>query len=660
MSPKNKACLQQNGANSKPNAATPASADTSLRRRKKKKKKGDEEAPKCGDAFQQESPEDPSAPPAGTFLGRTRQVVLPAFGAGNQRRLQTLAWTAVLVALLVVESWVSVTFSGLQRNFTNAMSDRKETEFWVAIHGFAWTLVVAAIVYAIEQFARHTVICELRQHLTEKALDLYLVNKGHPLAFYSVADSAKDMDNPGQRIVDDARCCSEKVVTLAATVLDKMINIGSFVYVLYNISPPLVLFAIGYSAVGTWFTNYVFASKLEGLHDQNARAEAGLRHLLMCVHQYREEIAFYRGGARERQVAGDRYHELHKIHAATNWADSYVEMFRRFFVYLTILAPYLALASAFFAPGSTIDFGQVSQTSNAFWHIRSGFGILVEKMPFIASAKVSLNRLGSLVDALEDGGRGGGSAAAASPTPRINIREADSADIRLRSVTVLIPAAVSAANGGVRRAACRRLDLHIKPGMRVLVTGPNGCGKTSLLRAVAGLFTEGEGTITRPRRGVFFLPQKLYMPVGGLRTQVKYPHSAADAEDAALQGLLDDVGLSDLPTRAGGWAGAGGGDLLALLSPGEQQRIGFARLLHARPRLALLDEATSAVDEKAEAHLYRLLAHGVPTYLTVGHSPTLLRHHTHVLRPVPEEEGRWILQETGDFSWSDYASPASE
>eukprot|EP00754_Rhynchopus_humris_P019199 Rhum_TRINITY_DN14636_c1_g1::Rhum_TRINITY_DN14636_c1_g1_i1::g.104638::m.104638/K02471/bacA; vitamin B12/bleomycin/antimicrobial peptide transport system ATP-binding/permease protein len=653
MPPKSKP--GQNGANSEPNAATLAEADPSLRRRKKKKqKKAPEEAPKD---FQQERPE-PSPAPA-TFLGRTRQVVLPVFGAGNQRRVQTLAWSAVLVALLVVESWVSVTFSGLQRNFTNAMSDRKEDEFWVAIRGFAWMLVVAAIVYAIEQFARHTVICELRQYLTEKALDLYLVNKGHPLAFYSIADSSKDMDNPGQRIVDDARYCSEKVVTLAATVLDKMINIASFVYVLYNISPPLVLFAIGYSAVGTWFTNYVFASKLEGLHDQNARAEAGLRHLLMCVHQYREEIAFYRGGARERQVAGDRYHELHEIHAATNWADSYVEMFRRFFVYLTILAPYLALASAFFATGSTIDFGQVSQTSNAFWHIRSGFGILVEKMPFIASAKVSLNRLGSLVDALEHGGRGG-SASAASPTPRISIREADSADIRLRSVTVLIPSAVSAVHRGVRRAACRRLDLHIKPGMRVLVTGPNGCGKTSLLRAVAGLFTEGEGTITRPRHGVFFLPQKLYMPVGGLRAQVKYPHSDADPEDAALQGLLDDVGLNDLPQRAGGWAGAGGGDLLALLSPGEQQRIGFARLLHARPRLALLDEATSAVDEKAEAHLYRLLARGVPTYLTVGHSPTLLRHHTHVLRPDPEEEGRWILQETGDFSWSDYASPASE
>jgi len=179
----------------------------------------------------------------------------------------------------------------------------------------------------------------------------------------------------------------------------------------------------------------------------------------------------------------------------------------------------------------------------------------------------------------------------------------------------------------------------------LLVKGPSGTGKTSLIRALAGIWREGSGTVTRPPLGeVMFLPQRPYMILGTLRDQLTYPR-AAGASDEKLTEVLNAVNLANLPERFGGldvemhWAD--------VLSPGEQQRIAFARLLLNHPRYAFLDEATSALDVPNEQLMYELLnRHNIP-FLSSGHRPTLLRLHRNVLSLSTNQT--WKVERSPEF-----------
>ena len=171
--------------------------------------------------------------------------------------------------------------------------------------------------------------------------------------------------------------------------------------------------------------------------------------------------------------------------------------------------------------------------------------------------------------------------------------------------------------------------------------------KSSLLRAIAGLWTNGQGSIARPdTQEMLFLPQKPYMLLGSLRDQLLYPKRRRDLTDEDLIRVLAQVNLGDLPERVGGFDVEK--DWASTLSLGEQQRLAFARILITQPRYAILDEATSALDVANEKLLYLQLQHLNTTYISVGHRPTLLAYHDLVL----ELQGNcawqlWSVQEYG-------------
>ncbi|RYF64038.1 MAG: ATP-binding cassette domain-containing protein, partial [Comamonadaceae bacterium] len=174
-----------------------------------------------------------------------------------------------------------------------------------------------------------------------------------------------------------------------------------------------------------------------------------------------------------------------------------------------------------------------------------------------------------------------------------------------------------------------------------------GCGKSSLLRALAGLWRNGTGTVhTLPPEDVFFLPQRPYMQLGTLRSQILYPAGAGPLTDLALLEILDAVHLGDLAERVGGLDAVQ--DWEKLLSLGEQQRIAFARVLARRPRIVILDEATSALDAATEAALYQRLRDSGATMISIAHRSAVLRYHTHVLELTGE--GGWRLHDALDYS----------
>jgi putative ATP-binding cassette transporter len=187
------------------------------------------------------------------------------------------------------------------------------------------------------------------------------------------------------------------------------------------------------------------------------------------------------------------------------------------------------------------------------------------------------------------------------------------------------------------------LSFELAPHERLLIVGESGVGKTSVLRAMAGLWRTGRGRILRPPLSeILFLPQRPYLVLGSLRHQLCYPR-ASDVSDAALESVLQRVGLADLPARVGGldvehkWK-----DLLSL---GEQQKIAFARLLLDRPVCAFLDEATSALDTASEVMLYEQVVAAKINVVSTGTRPTLLGFHDVLLELLGNAQ--WRLSRPG-------------
>jgi putative ATP-binding cassette transporter len=200
------------------------------------------------------------------------------------------------------------------------------------------------------------------------------------------------------------------------------------------------------------------------------------------------------------------------------------------------------------------------------------------------------------------------------------------------------------------RVLIKELSLTLKPGDALLITGASGCGKSSLLRAIAGVWDRGSGTIQHPPiEHVFFLPQQPYLQASTLRSQLIYPSVQTDLGDEALLDILDLVHLPHLAERAGGLDAVH--DWGKLLSVGEQQRLAFGRVLVHKPDFVILDEATSALDSGNEASLYARLRDSGATLISIAHRPAVLRHHTHVL--CLKGEGAWEVHDACGYRFDD-------
>jgi putative ATP-binding cassette transporter len=246
-------------------------------------------------------------------------------------------------------------------------------------------------------------------------------------------------------------------------------------------------------------------------------------------------------------------------------------------------------------------------------------------MEQITNFAASIERLSTFADAI-------------TPTPVHGIQTYETDRFALADVTLLTP--------DRDRTLFKNLTMDLKGSNNIVVGGQSGVGKSSLLRAIAGLWTQGSGIVLRPAlEEIFFLPQKPYMLLGSLRDQLLYPRMEMEIPDDELRNVLESVNLADLPERSGGF----GAKLIwaDVLSLGEQQRLAFARLFINRPGFAVLDEATSALDGENEAMLYLKLQELDIHYISVGHRSSILDFHDHVLELQGQDQ--WELLTVDDY-----------
>ncbi|MGF1513739.1 MAG: ABC transporter ATP-binding protein/permease [Elainellaceae cyanobacterium] len=574
----------------------------------------------------------------------------------RQRWRQWFMLTLLLFLAFMVNG-INVTLSYTFRIIDNALNQREAPLFWQFLFIYAGIILLAVPVIALYQYARLKLALHWRAWLTRLFLQRYF----HDRAYYDLDSNAVNtrIDNPDQRITEDIKAFTEVTLSFLLDILDSVLALISFTAVLYSISKVLTLGLLVYAGLGAAIAILVGQRLIRINYDQ-LRLEANFRYGMVHVRDNAESIAFYQGERLEQQQVDDRLRSvLHNSNLLILW-NSIIVLLQRGYNYFTRIVPYTIVAPLYLM-GET-DFGTIGQASLAFRLILDALSVITNRIEEIAKFAASITRLGAFYECLDSQVRVS-SYPSASGTPRQARPRPDalppdalspnalSPDVRPKSsIQTRLAPALSIENLTLRtpnaeQTLIEQLTLGTDVSDRLLVVGASGCGKSSLLRAIAGLWTNGDGIIFRPEvTGMLFLPQQPYLLLGTLRDQLVYPNSPATIADDEIHRTLEQVNLEALPGRVGGLNLER--DWPTILSLGEQQRLAFARILLTRPKYAILDEATSALDVKNERHLYRLLTHLKISYLSVGHRPSLVDYHDNVLTL---EWRRWRLTEASCY-----------
>ncbi|CAM6094647.1 unnamed protein product [Calypogeia fissa] len=648
----------------------------------------------------------------------------------SEEKVQARWHFAGVLALTLATTGISVGFNFLGRDFYNALASKDQEQFLKQLLYYLGAFVVGIPVFVIRDYSREKLALKWRAWMTKRFVADYFENQ----TFYNI-QSQSLIDNPDQRIVDDLNAFTSTSLGFALALFNATIDLISFSGILYGIYPPLFAVLVVYSIGGTALS-VALGKGLVGLNFMQEKREADFRYGLVRVRENAESIAFYGGEHSEIQLLLERFKQSFANYSELLIASRNLDFFTSAYRYLIQLLPAAVVAPLFFT--GKIEFGVINQSFSAFNHVLGDFSIIVYQFQSISAFSAVIDRLGEFNDILNqqnalsqptnslatssDLARLDSPEIRAIPRPRIsivNVRESvmssngrstekhDSALLEIEDLTLQTPQYTT--------TLVEDLSFTVNKGEHLLIMGPSGSGKTSLLRAVAGLWTAGEGTIIRHFisetdnesngavlpivderqdkvgvalqetateslddccRQVFFLPQRPYMVLGSLRQQILYPtwteqtaptfdcseskigddytpfdfgtrknsltsdQSPQPSDDEIIQ-VLESVNLGHLMDACDGldafmeWS--------SVLSLGEQQRVAFARLLISKPRLALLDESTSALDEDNEIQLYQEIEKAGITYVSVGHRSTLQQYHRNILRlrsSQADESGR--------------------
>ena len=543
-----------------------------------------------------------------------------------QERVVQWSLLGLLLLLSFTVNGINVSISYVFRFVNNALNSQDPDTFWQYLFVYAGIIIAAIPIITLYRYTRLKLALRWRKWLTEHFLERYFANR----SYYELdSNSANtEIDNPDQRVTQDVKSFTTVTLSFLLDVLDSILTLISFTAILYTISKALTVGLLIYALFGTTVAIIAGRQMIKINYDQ-LRLEADFRYGMVHVRNNAESIAFYRGEGLEQQQVGRRLlTAIRNFDLLIIW-QSLIDLFQLGYNYFTRIVPYMIVAPLYFA-GET-DFGTFSQAAIAFSQVLTALSLVTNRIEQISEFAASINRLGTFYERMDD---------PAAPQKRKHQHEIETAispQLSLDNLTIFTP--------NSEQTLVENLSLQIEPNDRLLIVGASGCGKSSLLRAIAGLWTNGQGQIARPDiNEMLFLPQRPYMLLGTLREQLIYPYNL-DRPDETLAQALKQVNLSELPERFGGFNTIH--DWLSVLSLGQQQRLAFARVMLSQPAYAMMDEATSALDIDNERALYSMLADMKAVYVSVGHRPSLLEYHQKVLELHPNST--WNVYSTENY-----------
>lgn len=529
-------------------------------------------------------------------------------------------WVQFILILLFTATTVvlSKMFNDWYKEFWDNVQNYNIEGFYKGLYWFLFLATIHVCNSTYKSYFISALSMRWRKWLTLQYTTSYL-NKN---TYYKLQLTEQGTDNPDQRIAEDLDSFVSLTIVIIVSLLRSIAMIVTFSIILWGLSkridnisfagytfslPDGYLFylVLIYSVFGTVLT-FIIGKPLPLLHFRQQRFEADYRYTLIRLRENSEAIALYKGEKEEKKRLNEYFSDIVKNYIYIIKRTKLVDFFTLGYAQLAVIFPILISAPLYFTKMITI--GSIMQINSAFGQVYDSLSILMNLFSRLATWKSVIDRLALFEKSVNK--------TLQLPKPDIVYH---GEDIKIENLSITKP------NGTL---LINNLSLFLKPGDRLLIKGPNGIGKSTLLRTIVGIWPYCSGQIKFPKeKKIMFLSQKPYMPIGTLAQVICYPSSVAN-DNSYLEKMLEKVGLEYLAPNLNiedQWS--------MILSLGEQQRIALLRVVVNRPDVVFMDEVTSAIDESNEIHLYEMLKNELPEsiIISIGHRTTLEKQHTKIL-----------------------------
>jgi len=487
-----------------------------------------------------------------------------------------------------------------------------------AVLAFFWIVLQVYRYYITQLFS-----LRWRRWLTKQFINRWLENR----SYYYLENFEIGTDNPDQRIQEDIGGIVSSTVGLTVGMVSALTTFPAFVYILWTLSGVLTLHlgslgtwyvygylvwvALIYNFIGTLIT-FKIGYPLVNLNYEQQSREATFRYAAIDLRTHAEHVALYRGEEHQKVILTDLFRNV-----LTNWYNIILRQkkvlwFTSGFNQTAVMLPLLAALPNYF--NKTFKLGGLMQTLKAFGSIQDSLAYLVNAYTSIAEWQAISRRLTSFLNHMSDVEQD------ANRHDMVTTTHQPENTITASDISIETPDGVPLIDN---------LNQTFEHGQRYVIKGESGIGKSTFIKTIAGIWPYASGEITFPDdKKIMFLPQKAYMPIGTLAEAIMFPHKDGLESRQSLKEVLHDCHLDNLVSHldeVAHWS--------EKLSPGEQQRVAFARVLLHKPDWIFLDESTSMLDMANEAHLYNLLRERLPncSIVSVGHHPSVDQFHDHIV-----------------------------
>lgn len=541
----------------------------------------------------------------------------------SSNRAQAFIFFGVIMLMTMSLVGLDVVFNYWYNYFYDALQayDRPSTIRLLVI--FFMIAAVYIIIAVYRYYVSQLFGLRWRRWLTEQFIDRWLQKR----SYYLLETFDEKTDNPDQRIQEDVGLLVSNSIDLSTGLMSAITTFVGFIYVLWTLSGVFVLslgvlgtyhipgylvwVSIIYALIGSMFTVRI-GKPLIGLNFEQQRREATFRYSAVDLRSHSENVALYHGEHHQRNILQRLFDSVLDNWLAIILRQKKLLWFTAGYNQISVVLPLLVALPNYF--NKVFKLGGLIQSLSAFSRVQDSLSYLVNSYTQIAQWQAISRRLTTFINHMGDAEE------RAEKQNKLLVSKHGENTIVSKNMAVSTPR---------NEPLLQDINLEFEEGKHYLIKGASGIGKSTYIRALAGIWPYTSGSAVFPKdKLIMYVPQRPYMPIGTLTDAILFPDKKNPELEKQVKDILVKCNLEHLIPRLGesaAWS--------EQLSPGEQQRIAFSRILLHKPDWVFLDESTSMLDVHNEQRAYEMLKKELPncSIVSVGHRPTLDDYHDHVI-----------------------------